>query len=220
MTEGPGLFVDLEELGVGPGLQVTVDALDVELEAPAPITGVRALDAGARAMLADIPPVFREDPEVQAVLKCSALESARMASAVAWLRRNLFAQTADETGLGWHEDSLELRRNASADPERRRADILAAIRGGAAAGTGAEFEAALVALAGSSASYREHVPGDPTSPPPAVVQVLVPGAEPERLDRIERELRPFLDAHYGLEVVSAAGFILDESRMDETRLGF
>lgn len=164
-------------------------------------------------MLADLPPVLREDPDIQAVLHVRGREAERSRALVGRIRGNFFPQTADEMGLPWHEALLGLAiEPLNKTVAERRTEVLAIYRS-RHGGSGESWERLLQEL--GITYHEEHVPGDPEGPPAYTVRVYVPfPSESNDYTRLHSRLRAALPANTELLLVSTAAFILDYSRMD------
>ena len=164
-----------------------------------------------------LPPMFRDEPYVQAIIHARAVEKERQRDALDRVRRNLIPATADELGLPYWEALCRITVNpVGLTVQQRRDRVLAAHALLLAAPSGENWEEGALALLGNGFTYREYDPGDPTGPPPATVRVVIP-FDPDAGTAQEAEgfLRGITAAHLDLEVTYASGFILDRSALDQ-----
>lgn len=173
------------------------------------------------AMLDDLPPVLREDPDVRAVIHCYAREFDRLALTAEEVRAQFFPTQATILLRAW-EASLQLTIDPVGwtDAERREEIALGLVRM-VAGGTGGAWEERLAALVGAGFSYEEFDTQDPGNTVPAhTIRITLPyPPTSDRFARIERALTLITPANTDIILQSTAGFLLDESQLDQETFG-
>ena len=167
-----------------------------------------------------LPPALRDDPTNRAILHCSAKEAERLQETIDFVRAQMNPVTAGDTGLQLWERLLRLPIGLGTEAERR-SRVVGRYRALEGDPSGANWiQRVSDRLAGAPWSYLEHNPGDPLSPAPQVVRILIPflpgtGA----WDRITQIIADETPSELGLEFVTTEGFILDEDQLDIDTLG-
>lgn len=179
----------------------------------------RVITERGRELLADLPPMYRDDPDIQAVITCYARESERVDDSIIELRNQLFPHLADTLLKAWEALVGTTLEPAGQTVEERRQLVLALLRRLRASAEGREWEDDVTALVGPGWSYEEHIPGDVTSPPADTLRIVLPFPPTSgSFAQIEAELRDITPAHVDLIVTSAGGFYLDSSQMDQEQM--
>jgi hypothetical protein len=120
----------------------------------------------AAQLIDSIPPAYREDPDMRAVMYVHARESLRQEETLDALLADLFATRATDRGLRWLEALLRLSiAPADLSLEERRGRVLAAIRKGQTGAAGSEWVRTVTDAIGPGWTYYEYVAGG--QPPPA-----------------------------------------------------
>lgn len=164
----------------------------------------------------ELPVVLRDSPDHLAVLHSVCREIERCEAAIETVRDQFFPTRATLL-LGVWERLLGL----TAEPEGvsledRRLLVLVYLRKMRNQGSGTEWQQIVTRLVGPSWSHQEHDPADPDSPPADTLRVTLPFPPTSSVyARIERLLGIITPAHLDLEVVYDAGFVLDESQLDQ-----
>lgn len=180
------------------------------------------LQANARAMqwLEDVPPVLREDPDLQAIYYCSAKEAERLEARIEDVRAQLNPLTATEAGLAIWEPLIRLAAAPGGTVETRRTAVVGRIRSLAGDPSGRDWIRRVDAIVGLPWTYEEHIPGDGTTPPAQVLRIFLPWAASNpswaQAVRLIREETP---PELGIQYVSSEGFLLDVSHMDVDAFG-
>lgn len=112
-------------------------------------------------MINDLPPVFRGDPTIRAILHVQAREAERRRQYIEQVRSELIPQLAGDKGLAIYEYILGLRVQPAIPLEERRAAVLGFLRGGVS--TGDEWVAALDRILPAGWSWETYLP-DPWRP--------------------------------------------------------
>lgn len=179
----------------------------------------RVLTDRGRELLADLPPVYRDDPDIQAVITCYGRESERIDDTMVELRNQFFPQLADKLLKAWEALTGTTLEPAALTVEERRQIVLALLRRLRASSAGSEWELNVTVLVGPGWTYEEHVPGDPTSPPENTILIVLPfPPTSDRYAQTEALLRDITPAAWDLIVTFAGGFIQDESRLDQEEM--
>lgn len=125
-------------------------------------------------LLAMLPPFEQQSVDIQAALDACAMELDRLDTRLIEVRDAFFPQRAEEYLLLW-EAFLGL---PVAPPdktlEQRQVTVLSFMQAWATAATGIGWQEALNNLIGTGWSYREHDPGDPSSPDQGVIEISLP----------------------------------------------
>jgi hypothetical protein len=179
-------------------LAVAVDPLRVFSNPPLP---------SPADLLADVPQFERQSYEIQAVLRVVGLELARIEAALIALTQNWFPITADLL-LTRFEAILGLPVNPPTESlQQRRNIVLAYMRHLRTEGRGLDWIATITALCGTNWNYREHIPGDPTSPPAYSVDVNIPMVLARVGWNLVRDVTP---AHLVINGGYVEGFLVDD----------
>jgi hypothetical protein len=188
-----------------------------------PDVGLLTLARAAELSL-DLPPRYRDgDPDIDAVVRCYAMEVDRQRVYVDSVVAQFFLRTADEIGLPLWEWLLGVTvAPVGQDVEQRRATIQAYRATLRSAGTGLWWEETVTRLVGPGWDYEEHVAGDATSPPEGTIRLTLPFPPSSgRYAQTELLLRRITEAHLDIVLAgsgSGAGFFLDQSQLDQEEL--
>lgn len=171
-------------------------------------------------MLADMPPFWRDDPDVQAIVHCQAREHERKQAKLDALVANLFPQSADASLLPAWEWLVGTTINpVGLTVAQRRDTVMAYLATLRAAGTGLWWEETVTKVVGPGWSYQEHLESDPTSPPAGTIEIVLPFApSSSTYAQTEALLRRITDSHIDLVVTFSGGFLLDQSLLDQEAL--
>lgn len=186
----------------------------------APRRDLMEVNALCMQWLDDVPPIMREDPDLQAVYYCASMEAQRLEARIEDVRAQLNPVTATETGLTLWEALLRLPAASGGTVATRRTAVVARLRSLAGDPSGRDWARRIDAIVGAPWSYEENVPGDGTTPPAQVLRLNLPWSAAtsqwqNAIERIREETPPEL----GLQFVSADGFLLDVSHMDTDAFG-
>lgn len=172
------------------------------------------------ALLAQLPPFLREDPDTVAVMHCCAKEVERMDLSVADARAQMNPLTAGTWGLTAWEGVLRIAHDESADLEQQREAVLRRYRSIDNDPSGVSWQARVNRRLGEIPwTYEEHVPGDAGTPPAQVLRFTLPYEVGPQLTEALRILREEVPSELGITVIGSGGFILDQSQMDIDVLG-
>ena len=172
-------------------------------------------------MLGDLPAKLRGSESYRGVQHAYAREIELFEQRMAWLRQQLFPQTATDL-LAVHEAQLGL----PPDPEGKTLEqrrILVLVRYAQLSGdpSGRKWKDDLTNLIGPGWTYAEHDPDDPESPPAGTLRIVLPfGPESGRYAEVERLLADNGPAHLDIILTSEAGFVLDHSQLDQEPFGY
>jgi hypothetical protein len=172
-------------------------------------------------LLEDLPPVLREDPDMQAIIYCQAKEHERLQQTMDRVAANLFPQTADELGMPWWEALLGLPVEPVGQTlAQRRETVMVYLSALRASGTGRWWVDTVSRLVGPGFEYEEHIAGDGGSPPAYTIRITLPfPPEGDRFRLLEGLLQQITDAHIDLVLSSTEGFHLDQSQLDQEPFG-
>lgn len=167
------------------------------------------------AMLDALPPVLQESVDYQAVIHPLAKECERLAAKIELVRAQFNPGQASLLLGVWERIVRQTVNPPGRSEAERQAAVTTRLREMLALGQGFEWEAQITALIGPTWSYAEHDPADGASPPSGVLRITL-GFEPgtSRYVAAQAIIRELTHAHLQLEYASAAGFVLDESRLD------
>lgn len=155
-----------------------------------------------------LPTWARDAPEFRAVQHCFAKEADYERALARRVRDNMIPVRVDELGLSWWEEMLKLPVNPpDINVEDRRASVLAGIGRMIADATGFHWVGLVTELIGLGWSWS--LDGNTIT----LVVPLLPGSE--AFLRLERLVREFTPAHLDIDVSGGAGFILDQSQLDQ-----
>ena len=177
--------------------------------------------ATAVAILDDVPPWIRDDPDFRAIVYCFGMEGERKRLTIEEVRRQFFPQYADVLLKVWEAQLGMTVEPAGYTVEERRTFVFDALLRIATSGTGLEWEEALLRLAGEGVVYQEF---DPTVPSNTVaahtIRITLPfPPSSDRYARIEKALRARTPANTDIVLTSGEGFILDVSQLDQEPFG-
>lgn len=116
------------------------------------------LTALGRAMLDDLPPILRSDPDYRGVIHAGARELELLAERVDELRRQFFPQHADVLLHAWESHHQLPTAPAGLSIEERRDILLAHLLKLRGASGGVDWVQQVTELVGPSWRYREHMP--------------------------------------------------------------
>lgn len=175
----------------------------------------------AGEMIDDIPPHYREDPDVRAVIYAYAKETELKRARIDEVRRQFFPPTADVL-LGVWEATLKMTVEpvGKTIPERQALVGEAFLRA-LSGDSGEEWEEALLAQAGAGTTYEEFDPQVPSNTvPPYTIRITVPFApSSDTFARLERTLGRLVPANTDIILQSGAGFLVDISQLDQETFG-
>jgi hypothetical protein len=175
----------------------------------------------AQSMMLDMPPVFERDPDMRAVQHCHALEVERMESTLQALRLELNPLTAGDLGLSWFEVTLRLPVRPAEPLEERRSTVLSVLQRQNIGPGENDWIIAVTRIVGPGWTYEEHDPDDAGSPPAYTVRITLPFAPSSDLyARMEQRIRDVTPAHVDIVLSGGAGFILDQSQLDQEPLTY
>lgn len=180
--------------------------------APTPV--LFAANARAVRMLGDLPPWVRGDPDIRAVIYCQAKEMDRAEAELDHLTDQFFPTRADTMGLPWWEALTRVAASIGQPVESRRAVVLSSLARLIASPSGSRWEETVTALIGTDYTYVENTPGSyqlritvpfpPTSGSFAALNSLLDVISP---------------AHIDVVLQFVAGFLVDDSQLDQEGLG-
>lgn len=169
--------------------------------------------------LEGVPPILRDEPDLQAAYYCMAMETDRMEARLEDIRAQLLPSTATVNLPGW--EAL-LRLPGTGPDEARQAALRLRMAGLAADPSGLNWIDRAQARLGPGVvwTYEEHIPGDGSTPAAQTLRISLPyggaSAEMAAAKQIFREETP---AELDLIFVSSDGFLLDSSEMDDDAFG-
>lgn len=167
-----------------------------------------ALTERGLAMLDDLPTVVRDDPHFRAVVHCYAREFDRLEELATQLRDGFIPESATPLTLPAWE--LLLRIAPTGTEEERRNRVLAALPALFGDPSGLSWEDGVTALVGPGWEYTEDTAT-------FTLNLVLPVLPPE-LPQLEAVIREFTPAHLDLVLASSAGFLLDQSQLDQEGL--
>lgn len=115
-----------------------------------------AITALGQEMIDDLPPVFRADPTLRAILHVQAKEAERRREYINQVRNEVIPQLAGDTGLAIYEYILGLNVQAGQTLEERRTSVMGFLQG--VVTTGEEWVAALDRILPVGWSFEEYAP--------------------------------------------------------------
>ena len=151
------------------------------------------------------------DPSIQAVIDCHARESDRLEALMVEVRDNAIPVRVTALGIAWHEWRLKLPVDPALSLNQRRDRILARY-GGRELVAGTSWQADVNALIGGLGAWRYEEDSENF-----LITIFVPwppGTEPFLALEHQVKLLPTWPCHLELDVQSEAGFILDQSELD------
>lgn len=169
-----------------------------------------------------LPSVLRDSPEHLSVLHVIAKEAERAEEKGEQVRAQFFIGRADLLLGLWEAQFRTTVAPVGESLATRRTTVKALMKHLAGTPEGREWVATVTALIGPSWSYEEYDPSIPwpAGPPAGTLRVTLPfPPASDRYRQIERLLRTITPAHIDIIVQYEAGFVLDESRLDEEGLG-
>lgn len=181
------------------------------------------LEACSLAMewLGDLPPILRDDPDLQAIYYCYAMEAARKQARIEDVRVQLNPLTAT-TNIGNWEALLHLPTSPGPIDARQQA-VAARIRALSANPSGADWALRITSRLGANVawSYVEHDATDPTSPPAQTIRISLPySAASPQFSRARAVIREETASELAVTYDAASsGFLLDISHMDTDVFG-
>lgn len=175
------------------------------------------LEATPLAMqwLDDLPPILREEPDVQAIYYCAAKEFERLAVVREDVRRQLNPATATR-GLKFWEQLLRLPVGVGTNESRQLA-IIARMARLQADPSGRDWVHRVQARLGANVlwSYLENIPGNPTSPAPQTLRISLPyGVNTEQFRSARAAIREETASELAITYTAQAGFLWDVSLWD------
>ena len=141
-----------------------------------PPIGYRPLTDLGLQMLAEMPPVLRGSYDYQACVHALSREIALLETSIEQVRSQFNPATADVLLGAWETQTRLPVGGLGQTLEQRQAAVLVALRQTLGSGMGSEWEQRVEDLTGSPPVYEEHIPGDPTSPPPNTLRITLPFA--------------------------------------------
>ncbi|MCA1571254.1 MAG: YmfQ family protein [Chloroflexi bacterium] len=111
-----------------------------------------------RALLDDLPPILRGDPDIQGVMHAAARELEAAEAKIEQMRAELSPLTATATGLRIWEAQLGLPINTAATDTERRTTVLAHLAKMAGDPSGTDWVANVTKLIGPGWTYEEYLP--------------------------------------------------------------
>jgi hypothetical protein len=180
----------------------------------------RPFSATGLAMLSELPPKLRSSYDYQAVIHAYAREVDLLEASIEQVRAQFVPSSADIL-LGAWESLVKLPLGGNgASISQRQANVVNRIQRLLGQAEGIQWIQTLNGILGPGWSYEEHNPVDGGSPAVNVIRVSVPFASGTPFfDTAEVQVRIATAGHLGLEFLSTAGFILDESELDQTEFG-
>lgn len=173
----------------------------------------------AMKMLAQIPPFLRADPDHQAVAYAYAKEIERAESKIELVRAQGVASQATILLKLWEATVGSEIEPAGITDAQRQTIVIAFLRAITRNPTGLHWEAVIRLLAGSGWLYIEHIHGDPGTPEPNEVHVILPfGTGSFWFGTISRLVERLTPAHVKLTITAIEGFLLDDSELDKGKL--
>lgn len=173
-----------------------------------------------RAFRDAAPVVLRDDPDYLAIWHADARECERLAVKIELVRSQFVPATADVLLKVWEVQVGTTVAPEGATIEERRQIVEARLLMMSADASGLAWQERVTTLIGPSWTYEEHDPDIPGSPPGDTLRVTVPFPPlSNRYQLTERLLEDITPAHVDVVVVSAGGFWLDNSRMDQQDFG-
>lgn len=162
-------------------------------------------------MLAKIPGWLQDDPDVRSVIHVRAKEKERQLEMARAIRDDCIPLRASSRGLEWWERYYELPINPPGQTvEQRRARVLAHIHRDPPLSSGLSWQEQVMALVGGGWTYEEHSAEFKIT----LIVPFPPGSEAFEVLRIQVPRLASWPCHLELELVSAEGFILDQSKLD------
>lgn len=187
--------------GAGPGLPTSL--------------GRRVLTALGIEMLEGLPPVLRDSADYQAVIHACAKEVELLQAALETTRAQLNPAHASLLLGVWERITRQTVAPVGKSEVERQAVITARLRKLLSSGFGSAWEEQVTALIGVGWDYKEHIPGDATSPPVGTIRITLPfPPSGSRYLEALAQIREVTHAHLEIQFTSAAGFLLDESHLD------
>lgn len=169
-----------------------------------------------RALIGSLPPILRNSLSYKAVCHVLAKEAELLESRFEEVRLQFWPKSADTLLHAW-----EVLLRLPPDPvglttAQRRTLIEANLAKLSGDPAGSSWVANVTDVIGPGWTYREHVPGDGTSPPPYTIRILLPfGPTTMGAYIAETYIRDITPAHLDLEISYSAGFVLDRSQLDQ-----
>lgn len=166
-------------------------------------------------LIGRLPPMFRDDPDIRAIMHCTAKAAERKVDAVEYIRRQANPLTADPQGLAWWAGVLHIGLDTGATVEEQRLVIVNRYRAFEVDAAGSAWVVRVTARIGTSSwTYEENTPD------PSTITFHLPyGAGSQPFLNAERVIREETPSEQALVFVSTGGFILDESQMDVEGMG-
>lgn len=180
-----------------------------------PAPGKRTLTPLGLEMLESLPPVLRDSADYQAIIHAEAKEIERLEASLELVRAQFNPGTASVLLGVWERITRQTVAPVGKSEAERQAAITARLRKLLSIGYGSAWEEQITALIGPGWDYKEHIPGDGTSPPVGTLRIILPfPPEGSRYLEALAQIREVTHAHLEIEFESAGGFLLDESRLD------
>lgn len=191
----------------------------------APLPSLFAANATANAMLDDVPPWIRDDPDFRSVIYCYAKEVDRKREKIEEVRRQFYIVAADVLLWVWEVQAGVTINPEGLSVEERRGIVLTELTRILSSGAGSEWEEALFTLVGQDVIYEEFDPQVPSSTvADHSIRIVLPFPPSSgTYGRIEAALRRRTPANTALLLTSSegegGGFLLDISSLDLESFG-
>lgn len=183
----------------------------------APTQAVWDAHPEAQAMLNELPPILRNDPDIRAIIYCQAREGKRTEATVDAQIAESFPQKATALGLPWWESLVRVTIAPSGQTiAQRQNTVVAMLQKLANTPSGLDWIDNVTALVGAGWTHAEHDPSNPASPPANTIRINLPTPPSSSLyAQVERLLREITPAHLDIELFYAGGFLWDRSQLDQ-----
>ena len=201
---------EIDELAIFPRILTSVEITEIynawraeeQLVSIPPVLGDRYEER-----LAEAPGWLRETPEWQAFVRCATSEGQRMEELAKQIRDTFIPYRVPTLGLPVWEAILGLP--GLGDESVRRDQVLSGYSGAIPDSRGVRWEEEVTRRIGVGWSYEEDSAG-------FEITITVPfTAGSDAFLSVEPAVRPITPAHLEITVLSAAGFILDQSQLDQ-----